>query len=130
MFKLLYITVLAIAGGALAACSPSAFARATPTRELSEHPADFVGKIVTVRGKVSGQMQIPLTDDLLYRIADSTGEVLVVSHGSEFPSSSREVVIRGRFNTVALFPGANGAVLPHITVGQPAADSLRRARAR
>jgi hypothetical protein len=73
--------------------------------ELTQHPARYHDKTVSVSGVVTNSWGVPLVPYRLYKVDDGTGEVTVVSSGARTPVTGDRVRVKGRVEDVAIFGG-------------------------
>jgi outer membrane lipoprotein-sorting protein len=65
---------------------------------ILQNPEKYEGKIVTIKGKVTEIMSIPLISQGFYKVEDNTGTIWVVTK-SGTPSKGKEVTITGKVET-------------------------------
>jgi hypothetical protein len=75
--------------------------RTTTVQEVLEHPEKYVGHEVTLSGKVTKNLKLPLLPGI-YWVADGTGEIPVITQGPT-PLNAAELKVMGRVEYVASF---------------------------
>jgi hypothetical protein len=73
--------------------------------DLQRHPGRYQDRVVSVSGVVTTSWGLPLVPFRLYKVADGTGEVTVVSEGLRTPAAGERVRVRGLVQDVAIFGG-------------------------
>jgi hypothetical protein len=92
--------VLLVAGAlALAGCDYFGF---TPIKDITAAPAQFEGKEVKIKGKVSDPVQ--LFNLRTFTLKDETGEISVTTGGS-LPAAGAEVAVRGAVRSTIIVSG-------------------------
>lgn len=65
---------------------------------ILQNPEKYEGKIVTIKGKVTEVMSIPIISQGFYKVEDNTGTIWVVTK-SGAPSKGKEVTVTGKVET-------------------------------
>ena len=65
---------------------------------ILQNPEKYEGKIVTIKGKVTEVLSIPLISQGFYKVEDNTGTIWVVTKTGA-PSKGNEVTITGKVET-------------------------------
>ena len=76
----------------------------SPIGDITQAPASFEGREVTVRGTASQVLKLPLTDAKSYRLKDATGEIAVWTTGT-MPGEGEQLVVRGRIESAVILAG-------------------------
>jgi hypothetical protein len=92
------VCVVSVSGCALALRSPD-------IGQIQYNPSRYHGKTVSIDGVVTNSWGIPLVPYRMYRVADPTGEVTVLSRGSRTPTRGARVRVRGTVDDVGVFGG-------------------------
>ncbi|MBX3662532.1 MAG: hypothetical protein KF804_08790 [Burkholderiales bacterium] len=96
-------SAMAIAVLLLAGCDALPFGD-TPIRDITAAPANFEGKEVKLRGKVTSVTKLPILDLRSYTLQDATGEISVTTRG-ELPAADETVGLRGTVRSAAIIGG-------------------------
>jgi hypothetical protein len=96
--KLLIALAVSVALWGCALRSPS-------ISDLQHNPMRYHDRTVTVNGVVTSSWGLPLLPFGAYRVADGTGEVLVLSQGRRTPTRGAQVRVRGRVNEFGVIGG-------------------------
>lgn len=83
----------------LAACDYFGF---TPVKDIAATPAQFEGKEVKIKGKVSEPIQ--LFNLRTFRLTDETGEILVSTSGA-LPATGADVAVKGTVRSTVIVGG-------------------------
>jgi hypothetical protein len=94
---LMFLLVAALAG-----CD--AGSGTMPIGEIAQNAAAFEGREVKLRGSTTQLVKLPFAETKGYRLKDATGEIVVWTTAA-MPGEGEEVVIRGRVENIAIFPG-------------------------
>jgi hypothetical protein len=73
--------------------------------QLQRNPARYQDRTVNVDGVVTTSWGVPFVPFKLYRIADGTGEVTVLSQAPWTPTRGTRVRVRGRVDDFAVIGG-------------------------
>jgi len=73
--------------------------------QLQHNPARYQNRSVSIDGVVTNSWGVPLLPFKLYRVADGTGEVTVISQGLRTPTRGARVSVKGRVDDVAIIGG-------------------------
>lgn len=76
----------------------------TPISEIVLHPAQFEGKEIKVKGKVSNVLKIPFVEIKLYTVKDEGGELTVITEGS-LPATNQDIAIRAVVDNTMIIGG-------------------------
>lgn len=76
----------------------------TPIREITAAPAQFEGKEVKLKGKVTAVTKLPLVDLKAYTLRDATGEITVSTQGA-LPAVNATVGLRGTVKSAMIVGG-------------------------
>ncbi len=89
------VRVRSLGGAALGCLLLVACGRLFPTKigEILNHPRQFDGKVVTVKGEVTGSVNVLLLRT--YTVQDQTGEMIVVTDRA-VPRRGEQLRVRGR----------------------------------
>lgn len=87
----------------LAGCDALPFGY-TPVKDITSAPANFEGKEVKLKGKVTGITKLPMLDLKSYVLRDGTGEITVATQG-ELPAVNDAVGLRGTVRSAAIIGG-------------------------
>jgi hypothetical protein len=96
--RMLLVVAAALVVSACAIRSPS-------IADLNYNPGRYYNRSVSIEGEVTSSWGIPLVPFKLYRVADGTGEITVVSDGSRVPPRGARVRVRGRVTELGIFGG-------------------------
>ncbi|MFB3854109.1 MAG: hypothetical protein ACE148_09835 [Vicinamibacterales bacterium] len=99
-FAIALALVLAVSAGgcALALRSPD-------IAEIRYNPSRYHGKTVSVDGIVTDSWGLPFVPYKMYRVADRTGEMTVLSSGSRTPTRGARVRVRGKVDDLGVVGG-------------------------
>lgn len=75
----------------------------TPIKDIVATPANFDGKEVKIKGKVSEAIKLPILGQA-FILRDDTGEITVVTGGT-LPSADAEVALTGTVKSTAIVGG-------------------------
>jgi hypothetical protein len=92
------IAAFLMSGCALAVTSPN-------IADLKYDPARYHNRNVSVEGVVTTSWDLPLLPFSFYKVADRTGEVLVLSQGRRTPVRGAHVRVRGRVDEIGIVGG-------------------------
>jgi len=98
------LTAVVLALAVLASGCALAF-RSPDIGELQHNPARYHGRTVSVDGVVTNSWGLPFVPFRMYRVADRTGEVTVVSQSSRTPTRGAHVRVRGTVDDIGVFSG-------------------------
>lgn len=87
----------------LAGCSALPFGY-TRIGDILATPAQFEGKEVKVKGKVTGALQVPVVELKGYTLRDETGEIAVLTKDN-VPAPEQEVAVSGIVRSLAIIGG-------------------------
>ncbi len=87
----------------LAGCDALPFGY-TPVKDISATPANFEGKEVKLKGRVTGIVRLPMLDVKAYTLKDDTGEISVATMGT-LPAVNDEVSLRGTVKSAVIIGG-------------------------
>lgn len=96
--RMLLVVAAALFVSACAIRSPS-------IADLNYNPGRYYNRSVSIEGEVTSSWGIPLVPFKLYRVADGTGEITVVSDGIRVPPRGARVRVRGRVTELGAFGG-------------------------
>jgi hypothetical protein len=74
-------------------------------RQVQQQSGRFVDHSVTITGEVTSSWGVPLVGFNVYRVADGTGEITVVSTDRRVPNKGARVEVRGKVEDVAVLGG-------------------------
>ncbi|MCL4846939.1 MAG: hypothetical protein KJ066_10420 [Acidobacteria bacterium] len=98
--SLAWFVVLALAS-AVTACA----ARGARIADVQHQPGRYYDRSVRLEGTVTESWSMPLVPFGLYKIADGTGELTVVSRSSRAPTRGARVRVTGEVGELAVFGG-------------------------
>jgi len=100
LFAIVSALVLTLSAGgcALALRSPD-------IAELQYNSSRYHGRTVSVDGVVTDSWGLPFVPFRMYKVADGTGEVTVLSRGARTPTRGARVRVRGKVDDVGVFGG-------------------------
>ena len=99
--RLLAAAVLALAGMlSLSGCDYFGF---TPIKEILAKPAQFDGKVVKIKGRVTRVAKILAMKG--YNLRDDSGEITVITYG-KLPAENDEVAIKGKVMSAVIMSGS------------------------
>jgi len=75
----------------------------TPVREIVAAPAQFEGREVRLRGRVTGVLKLPGIQ--AYELRDGTGEIAVTT--DRVPAENAEVALRGVVRSAVIIGGTS-----------------------
>lgn len=87
----------------LAGCDGLPFGN-TAIRDVTTSPANFEGKDVKLKGKVTGISKLPILDIKTYTLRDDTGEITVSTQGA-LPAVNDSVALQGTVKNTAIIGG-------------------------
>lgn len=96
-------SAMAIAVLLLAGCDALRFGY-TPIRDISAAPANFEGREVKLKGKVSSVTRLPLLDLKAYTLQDGAAEITIATLG-ELPAVNDQVGLRGTVKSAVIIGG-------------------------
>jgi hypothetical protein len=73
--------------------------------DLQRHPGRYQDHTVSVSGVVTSSWGVPLVPFRFYKVDDGTGEVTVLSNGTQMPAAGEHVRVKGRVQDVAIIGG-------------------------
>ncbi|PTN09421.1 hypothetical protein [Nitrosomonas aestuarii] len=76
----------------------------TAIHEINTSPADFDGKLVTLRGITKDPTRIPVIDLKAYVLEDDSGELIILT-SSNLPRMDKEITVRVRIESLAIIKG-------------------------
>ncbi|RPJ74730.1 MAG: hypothetical protein EHM24_05555 [Acidobacteria bacterium] len=79
--------------------------RSPSIADLQHNPGRYFDKRVSVEGEVTSAWGLPLVPYGLYKVADGTGEVTVLSRGGHMPVRGSRVKVSGRVGEMAVLGG-------------------------
>jgi hypothetical protein len=91
--------------GALLAGAAACATRSPSIANIKNNPGRYYDRTVSVDGVVRDAWSVPLVPYRVYRIADQTGEVTVLSESGRVPSPGARVQVTGRVEDVASIGG-------------------------
>lgn len=97
------LTGLLACSALLAGCSALPFGY-TRIGDILATPAQFEGKEVKVKGKVTGALQVPVVEFRSYTLSDETGEIAVLTKDN-VPAPQQEVAVSGIVRSLAIIGG-------------------------
>jgi hypothetical protein len=97
---------LLLAGFSLLACSRVT----TKIADIQENPGQYENRQVWVHGTVTSSAKLPFMDESFYTLADSTGEITVVTQGALPPQGSKRIV-RGTVQSQFKLFGKSAAIV-------------------
>lgn len=101
---LVFYSAMAIAAMLLlAGCDALPFGY-TPVKDITAAAANFEGREVKLKGKVSSATKLPLIDVKTYTLQDESGEITVTTKG-ELPAVDAAVGVRGIVRSAAIIGG-------------------------
>ena len=72
---------------------------------MKTNPGRYFDKRVSVEGEVTSAWGLPLLPYGLYKVADGTGEVTVLSRGGRMPARGARVRVTGKVGEMAMLGG-------------------------
>ena len=79
--------------------------RSPSIADLQHNPGRYADKRVSIEGEVTSAWGLPLVPYGLYKVADGTGEVTVLSRGGRIPARGARVRVTGRVGEMAVLGG-------------------------
>lgn len=79
--------------------------RSPSISDLQNNPGRYFDKRVSIEGQVTSSWGLPLVPYGLYKVADGTGEVTVLSRGGRMPARGARVRVSGRVSEMAVLGG-------------------------
>ena len=102
--SMVFYTAVAIAVMLLlAGCDALPFGY-TAVKDISATPANFEGKEVKLKGRVTSVTRLPMLDVKAYTLKDDTGEISVATLGA-LPAVNDEVSLRGTVKSAVIIGG-------------------------
>jgi hypothetical protein len=81
----------------------------TSIADIKKNPAEFEGREVAIRGKVTEPSKIPFLNVTVYQLRDDTGEITVTT-SLDLPHAGETVTVRGKVQNVAILAGQSFGV--------------------
>ncbi|MGE0558702.1 MAG: hypothetical protein AB7E73_15360 [Burkholderiales bacterium] len=100
---LVFWTALLIAVLLLAGCDALGLG-VIPIKEVTTAPANFEGKEIRLKGRVTQITKVPLLDLKSYTLRDDSGEITVTTQG-ELPAVNAAVGVSGTVKSAAIIGG-------------------------
>ncbi len=98
-----YVAMAIAAVLLLAGCDQMPFGY-TSIKEVTAAPAQFEGREIKLKGKVSNVTKLPLLDLKAYTLRDDGGEITVSTQGT-LPAVNETVGLRGTVRSTAIIGG-------------------------
>jgi hypothetical protein len=117
-FRLALSSMCLMAAGCLSGCDYLPFGY-TKIGDIVANAAQFEGREVKIRGKVTDSSKIPLLDIKSYSLQDNTGTILVITQDS-LPPMGQEIAIRGTAQSVLIVSGQSFGLTLKETARLPA----------
>lgn len=73
--------------------------------DLERHPGRYQDRTVSVSGVVTDSWGVPLVPFRFYKVADDTGEIIVLSEHMRSPAKGERVRVKGDVSDVAVVGG-------------------------
>ena len=97
------VVVSLFAAAALVGCDYLPFGY-TAIRDIVAAPANFEGKEVKIKGKVTDITRVPIVELKSFTLNDDTAEIAVTTQGS-LPAVNDSVALNGRVTSMAIIGG-------------------------
>ena len=101
----LRVSGLAVGAAALLLFLGGCALRSPNIADLQHNPGRYFDKRVSVEGEVTSAWGLPLLPYGLYKVADGTGEVTVLSRGGRMPARGARVRVTGKVGEMAMLGG-------------------------
>jgi hypothetical protein len=101
----LRVSGLAVGAAALLLFLGGCALRSPSIADLQHNPGRYFDKRVSVEGEVTSAWGLPLLPYGLYKVADGTGEVTVLSRGGRMPARGARVRVTGKVGEMAMLGG-------------------------
>ncbi|MBD3181989.1 hypothetical protein GF312_06845 [Candidatus Poribacteria bacterium] len=70
----------------------------TSISDIKEHPNEYEGKEVSVKGRVIETFSVPFVRKGMFQIEDKTGKIWVIS-GNRMPTRGDDIKVKGKVKT-------------------------------
>ena len=76
----------------------------TPVQDVNASPAQYDGKIITLRGVIKDPTRIPVIELKAYTLEDASGAVTILT-GAALPQVGAEITVQVRVENLAVIQG-------------------------
>ena len=97
------ISATLFAAALLAGCDSLPFGY-TPVRDIVAAPANFEGKEVKLKGKVTDIVRLPIVELKSFTLNDDSGEITITTQGN-LPAVNDTVALKGTVTSLAIMGG-------------------------